>query len=354
MTAMGRFLDGVFGRGEHAITVPALDGAFRPNTALDEAPAAMTLDAPDALALFDGRLVVSSGPDLVEVGGGVLRSFAAPILLAAELPGGGLALALADGRLEFAGGPRDGESLPLPEGLRCPTAACADGQGGLIVANGSARNGPDDWRRDLLEKNRTGAVWRLPLDGGAPTLLAGELAWPAGVLLHRGTLAVSEAWRSRLLRLDPAGGRASEIVGNLPGYPGRLSEGHGRAWLAMFAPRSQLLEFVLREDRFRTRMMDEIDPALWIAPSLRSGVDNLEPLQAGGVKQLGVLKPWAPMRSFGLAVELDDDLRPRRSFHSRADGRRHGVVSVRETAGRLVFASKGDGVVGSVDLEGAQ
>ena len=75
-------------------------------------------------------------------------------------------------------------------------------------------------------------------------------------------------------------------------------------WLALFAPRSQLVEFVLTEDRYRRRMIDEIDADYWVAPSLRSGATPLEPTQQGGVKQLGVIKPWSPSRSYGLIARL--------------------------------------------------
>ena len=85
---------------------------------------------------------------------------------------------------------------------------------------------------------------------------------------------------------------------------------HGGYWLSVFAPRSQLVEFVLREPRFRQRMMHEIDPQFWVAPSLHYAKDYREPLQAGAIKQLGELKPWAPSRSYGLIVGLDADFAP--------------------------------------------
>jgi hypothetical protein len=48
-------------------------------------------------------------------------------------------------------------------------------------------------------------------------------------------------------------------------------------------------------------MIDDIDPDHWVAPSLRSGRSPLEPTQQGGVKQLGVLKPWRRNRIGELA-----------------------------------------------------
>src|SRR5690606_26340006 len=89
----------------------------------------------------------------------------------------------------------------------------------------------------------------------------------------------------------------------------------------------------------------EVDPEFWIAPALSSGRSFKEPLQAGGVIRLGVHKPWAPTRSYGLVVRLDEDAQPVWSLHSRANGKRHGITSTVETAQGLVAASRGRGEV---------
>ena len=112
-------------------------------------------------------------------------------------------------------------------------------------------------------------------------------------------------------------------------------------WLALFAPRNRLIEFTLLEDAYREQMMREVPREYWIAPALASGTTFLEPLQCGGVKTMGVHKPWSPSRSYGLVVKLDTALRPVASYHSRANGRRHGVTSVAEVGGRVFAASKG-------------
>ena len=131
---------------------------------------------------------------------------------------------------------------------------------------------------------------------------------------------------------------ASQIaLPDLPAYPGRIISSHeGGYWLALFAVRSQLQEFVLRENRYRREMMANIDPEYWIAPALSSGRSFKEPLQAGSVIRLGIHKPWAPTRSYGLLLRLDDDFQPVWSAHSRADGNRHGVTSCLESDGRLL------------------
>ena len=53
-----------------AVTIPPMDGAFRPNTALDEADAVLEIAAPDNLA-FDGtHLLFSSGTDVLSLAPG--------------------------------------------------------------------------------------------------------------------------------------------------------------------------------------------------------------------------------------------------------------------------------------------
>jgi len=225
--------------------------------------------------------------------------------------------------------------------------------GVLLVANGSAANGPLAYKRDLMEKNASGSVWRLEPESGARRRLAGNLAYPYGLLEEADAVVVSESWRSALTRISLTGGRNEPVLENLPAYPSRLSRGPDNAiWLSLFAPRSQLMEFVLRESRYRRRMLSEIDSEHWIAPCLRAGHAPQEPTQQGGVRQQGVLKPWAPTRSYGLVVRLDLDYRPAASLHSRANGQRHGVTSCLEIGGRLFFCSKGDGVVASCVTEG--
>jgi hypothetical protein len=60
---------------------------------------------------------------------------------------------------------------------------------------------------------------------------------------------------------------------------------------------------------------------------------------------MGVLKPWAPPRSYGLVIKVAADGRIERSLHSLVDGHHHGVTAVAEHAGALYVASKGSGRV---------
>jgi hypothetical protein len=100
--------------------------------------------------------------------------------------------------------------------------------------------------------------------------------------------------------------------------------------------RTHLVEFVLREDDFRNEMMRTIPPKYWVAPALSSNDDCLEPMQFGGIKALGIQKPWAPPRSYGLVARLDASGEVMESLHSRVGGRYHGVTAAIETAQGLV------------------
>ena len=74
------------------------------------------------------------------------------------------------------------------------------------------------------------------------------------------------------------------------------------------------------------------------------------PLQGAGVKNMGVLKPWAPPRSYGLVLHVSASGRVLRSLHSQVDGRHHGITAVAEHEGRLLVAPKGSGRLLQVDL----
>jgi hypothetical protein len=193
---------------------------------------------------------------------------------------------------------------------------------------------------------------RHDLDGGSSSILAQGLAFPSGLLIdHAGQrITVAEAWRHRLIAIPFAGGQPKPVLPALPGYPSRLSQtADGGALLAVFAPRSRLVEFVLTEDDYRVDMLAEVPRDQWIAPSLSSGAQFLEPLQCGSVRTMGISKPWAPTRSYGLVVKLDSAMRPIASAHSRSNGRRHGVTSAIEHKGKLLVACKGGNAILSLD-----
>ncbi|MCO5066603.1 MAG: hypothetical protein M9924_19660 [Rhizobiaceae bacterium] len=344
------------------LTLPAMDGPFRPNSLLDLAPSLSDFPAPDCLASLDDNIYVTSGRDLYRLNGTKpplrVRHCENSISSLAFSQSGAVALGLVDGRiLVFDNNSNRTIEVLGEQKSVCPTALLFDGQD-LIVAQGSSRVSPEDWVEDLLRDGASGSVWRVSLKNGNSICLAHALAYPNGLLLDaKGELIVSEAWRHRLIRLprdarNLSGSGCEVVLADLPGYPARLApSSRGGAWLSIFAPRSQLVDYVLRQPEFCARMISEVpDRREWIAPRLRAGNSVWEPLMGGAMKQMGRSKPWAPSFSYGMVVYLDHAFQPESSVQSRADGNRHGTTGCVEHKGKLFVACKGDDAVAILDL----
>jgi hypothetical protein len=346
IAALRQARDRFLGRGDAAVTVPPMDGALRPNRDLETAGVLTRLSRPDSLAVCGEALLATSGPALLRIdpttGSATPEyAFTAPITAMAADRTGRLAVGLADGavligRLDACAAMRPVDAA----GLSCPVAMAFDGQGSLFVCQGSAFHSPQDWARDLMERRESGSVWKIAEGGTGADLIADAMAFPFGIVPFEDGVVVSESWRHRLVFID-ARGRRRTLLDDLPGYPARLSASGDGYWLAVSAPRSQLIEFVLREPRFRERMLREIDPQHWLAPTRTSARSYLDPMQGGGMITHGQVKPWAPARSYGLVVRLDGAMQPVASHHSRADGRFHGVTDCVEMGGELIVASNG-------------
>ena len=349
----------LFSRGrQHPI--PTLDGAYVPNNRLEELQAiGPDIVRPDDIAAgMHGEMFVStlnqllrlSGPDLREQS--TVAIFEAPITAFAPLHDGTLAVAINGAGVHCVG--TDGSvTATLTEvggaRLSCVTAIAEDTlHGGLYLAVGSTRHAAEDWVVDLMECNRTGLLVYWPHGAATGEVLLSSLAYPNGldVTDDGQTVLFTESWSHTLARYRRgSNGRGSteRVIDNMPGYPARIAPASdGGHWLAIFAVRTQLIELVLREQEFRREMMRSVAPDLWIRPALRATGSYLEPLQGGGIKKLGIRKPWAPPRAYGLVVRLNADCEPIFSFHSRVDGRNHGVTAAREIGSRLVIAVKGN------------
>ena len=184
-------------------------------------------------------------------------------------PSDSLAIGL-DGRgVLILEGPHAGKTITDAGGhpLCSPTAGLFIDADTLIVANGAEGRTAADWKRDLMERSATGSLWLIALSapGLTATRMARNLAFPTG-LAHAaaGRLHVSEAWRHRVVAFETGAMSAPQAaLSDLPAYPGRIAPARdGGFWLALFAPRNQLVEFVLREDDYRRRMIDTVDPSL--------------------------------------------------------------------------------------------
>ncbi len=219
--------------------------------------------APDNLASDGGEFLFSSGGDVLALPLGEdapVRVAQRPATVTALAAGPGRSLAIAgdDGTIFIHGGAHAGKSLAptLFNNLACPTALAFESADSLLIAQGSSRHRASDWAVDLMEKNARGSLWRIDLAKMTTQRLVGELAFPYGILIQPQRIVVSESWRHRLVAVPREGGTAQPLLTKLPGYPARLSPASdGGAWLALFAPRNRLIEFVLLEDDYRSAMM---------------------------------------------------------------------------------------------------
>jgi hypothetical protein len=340
--------------------IPPLDGALSPNDRLD---ACTPLGDPlpgldDVVAASDGSVYVSAGKKVLKLTGNGLANRS----LVADFEGeaGGLAMH-PDGRLLVCVAGRGLAALDPADPDPCWLES-ADGRsfagltsvttapdGNIFVVEGSIGRRPDQWRRDLMEKRGNGRLVACSPALDKAKVLLSDLSYPYGVAVSADgkRLWLAESWAHRLTRFALAGdgiGPREVVAASLPGYPARLHpDAHGGFFLGLFARRTHLIEFVLKEDDFRKEMIETMAPDYWIAPAFSGGSDCLEPMQIGAVKALGIQKPWAPPRSYGLLVHLDGDGDATDSLHSRAGGRFHGITGACDTQYGVVIAARGAG-----------
>ncbi|MCB1444292.1 MAG: hypothetical protein KDJ87_00445 [Rhizobiaceae bacterium] len=341
-------IGGLFGRRGSSLSVPILDGAFKPNNLLEDAEILLERAGLEDMALApDGGLLVAAGNEVLAIEGCEAR-----VVDRHDGAITGLTV-LGDGRRVVALGDRivvEGLAVPIAEAagrrFKAVTALAPAADGRILVCDASARYDGAQWQYDLMTKGRSGRLLALDPAGGKAELLQNDLAWAFGAMAARDGVLVSESWRHRL-RLAGRGDATAE----LPGYPARMTPtADGGFWLSLFSGRAQIVEFLLQENAFRREMMETIDPKYWISPAFSSGEDFLEPLQSGGVKHMGILKPWAPPRSYGLAVRCDANRNPLMSVHSRVGGRNHGIVTTLERGNEVLALSKGAGRLLRMDL----
>ena len=348
ISALKNFADRFLGRGDATITVPSFDGALKPNQILEKAETIGQFEAPEDLATDGKALYIADGAAVLRLDGSAttqVRRFDRAISALCCLPDGGIAAAL-DGRevQVFATPSASSAAVSISDPSFNAINALSPGpRGTLIATDGSTARPYGQWVYDLMERGRTGRVLSLDIASGRVRPIASGLSYAFGACAAGDTVFVSESWRHRMVAIAQNGSQRV-VLDNLPVYPSRLSPAaSGGFWLTAFAARTQLIEFVLRENAYRRRMMAEIDPEYWIAPKLKSGQSFLEPMQGAHIKTMGVVKPWAPPRSYGLVIRLNADGMPLYAAHSRVDGVNHGVVAAVEMAGSLYAIAKGPG-----------
>jgi len=356
MSLIGDIIDRVLFPNREIHAIPVLDGAFSPNQRLDQArQLGDEIERPDDLAFGpDGAVYVSSGTGILRCTG---DDFAARAVFARlTAPVGGLAFA-PDGRLlacvsgqGLVALSRAGDVVGQldsvgGEAIACPTAVTAAPDGTIYLTDGSRANPPEQWLTDLMQNRPpSGRLIACNANLGDARLRADHLAWPSSVVVsHDGAeVWVGESWAHRLTAFARRGEGRRVIVKNYAGYPSRIVRGAaGDYWMAFFGLRTQLIEFVLRERAFCEAMMEKVPQELWIGPMLDGRFNYREPTQIGRIKKLGIQKPWAPARSYGLVARLNAEGEPVESLHSRVDGRIHGVTGLCVVGSRVLAVSKG-------------
>lgn len=346
-------------KNQHAI--PPLDGSLLPNNLLDSfVVISDSLKAPDDITISeDGRIYVSTEKRVVLIQND--KCTEAIKIVEFDAPVGGLD-ATSDGNLVACVSGcgvaivKDGNVVQWVESangvpIKCPLSTVMGPDGLIYILDGSVNHKPEEWFFDLMEKRHSGRLISYnPKTEEKKEILTG-LSYPHGLKISNDGkwLIISESW-SHSLSCYPLNeicdANEKIILPNLPGYPGRLSwSSDGGYWMCIYAMRTHLVEFVLNEKKFRKEMMKSVDPAYWVRPALSSGADFFEPLQAAHAITLGIIKPWAPPRSYGLIVKLNSDLQIIESMHSRVGNKRHGITGVIEKYGDLFIVSKGGNFV---------
>ncbi len=275
IAALKSFTDRLLGRGDATITVPSFDGALKPNQILEKAEIVAQFEAPEDLATDGKTLYIADGARVLRLDGAAtaeIRRFDRPITALCCLPDGGIAVALEGREVQvFATPSAPSPALTFSDASMHAINALAPGP-----AEDAGRNRrldraplrPMGARSDGTRPHRTRPCPR-SRKPRHPHARFGACATPSAPAPGANDLFVSESWRHRVIALG-ADGSSRTVLEHLPVYPSRLSPApSGGFWLTAFTARTQLVEFVLRENAYRRRMMAEIEPEYWIAPKLQ-------------------------------------------------------------------------------------
>jgi hypothetical protein len=352
-------------------SIPPLEAGLRPNSRLDDSPVLFgdadgsgasgvsrgdITSEPDDVAPWQGVLAISSGNTLTLQG---------PVNNALHYEGPITALRSVGDRLLIAvegvgivGIDASGKPLTICEHhavKRCVTDLAPIGDT-LVVAIGSNVASANAWAHELVARRATGQI--VAVRGESVEVIASGLEWPSGIAPAGGDdYLVSVSMAHRIERRSLTSSTVTPVIANSAGYPGRIRERDlsrgGGWWIAVPYLRNRATELILGDDPIRNDMATNVEADLWLVPQLRSENVYRDPLQIGQQRVMGVIKPWAPPRSYGLAFRLDIEGRVIESVHSRPDGARKGVTAATPTADGVLVVCRGARVVVRIQEESA-
>jgi hypothetical protein len=333
--------------GTHT-SIPPMERGLRPNSRLDSAQVLLDpgVYEPDDLVLLDsGAIWFSSGAAVHELKDSAMRTVVeldgrvGPLItrgsdVIAAVEGRGLVTVDASGAVNDLSSDRSVST--------CVTDLTALPDGSILACVGSTEYGVDGWGRALVDGDRSGLLVRVV--GDRTEVVADRLGWPSGVASDAdGNVVVSLSQQHRLeSRTADSLERVDRVMlGNLPLYPGRVSHTERGWWVTGPYVRNRVTAMLLDEPELLAEMVETINPDEWFIPRLRSENPYTDPLQMGQLRVLGIVKPWAPPRSYGVAFRIDPDGRIADSAHSRVDGNRHGITGVADDGDRVILAAQG-------------
>ena len=97
---------------------------------------------------------------------------------------------------------------------------------------------------EIMESKGTGRVLAYDPRTQQTRIIAKGLVFPNGVAMHPdGSVLVNETGRYRTIKIDPATGRITDCITNMPGFPDNINPGpNGTFLLGLISPRSEWLD----------------------------------------------------------------------------------------------------------------
>lgn len=341
---MGRLMTGVreflAPSSVQNVSVPPFEAGLRPNSLLDECRAVDVSSTPDDLVVINGRIVMACGSSIRTVTAGnesTLCEFSG--LVTALATDGAEVIAAVEGHglvaVDEAGAHR---VVCAADDVQVGVTAIAASQGRILACIGARGMVASMWPEALLDHVQMGQVVEVASSTSVSVLCDG-LGWPSGVCIVGDDVMVSVSHEHRVGLLG--GGAVETVVAALPAHPGRIVASGTGWWIAFPYPRNRAAEMFMSEPNFVREMKALVPRENWLVPALRSDNVYRDPLQIGQQRVMGVVKPWAPARSYGLVAHVTRGGRVSHSLHSRPDGSRHGITGVALDGDRLVLACAG-------------